>query len=407
MAISFDSCEIPAGESGQSGGAVFNLVDSAGMDATFETTADERVNVSESSRAVVVSNLGASDYETAWRKGLTVAQQALDVFSARGLVDLHLQDPQYDHLAVYGQDGGQVLRVVGVATLNVHFGAAGVVVRSKEGEIVPQPPPVSAWHESMRYYRQAQLSDDLFESFRSLWLGVENLLDSLEPATPGEREKKWLKRALKKADAAINLKRFLPQRLKGNAVDAAYKYFYDETRAHLFHAKASRRPLLPYEEIGTNLLVSRHGRLTRVYLALLEHVTGVRRPTSMLMKGGFELMAAGVEKGPTAILVTDDPVPEDPDENRINPQGGQVIEMAAAREKQLERPFLRVFLGRLDGADVEAIEHLRKTAFRSDGDLVSGHAIDGDLAISDLTALEVQMGLRIRSGGLPKSFAEM
>jgi hypothetical protein len=297
--------------------------------------------------------------------------------------------------------------VVGVATLNVHIGDVEAEVRNQAGEIVPQAPPVSAWHESMRYYRQAQLSDDLFDSFRSLWLGVENLLDSLEPAAPGERETKWLRRALRQADAAIGLNRFLPQGIKEDTVDAAYAYFYDETRTHLFHAKASRRPLLPYEEIGTNLLVSRHGQLTSLYLVLLEHVTGVRRPTSMLMKGGFELMVAGVEKAPTALLVTDDLAPGDSEETRINPKGGQVVEMVAAREKQLERPFLRVFLGRLDGADVAAIRNLTKTAYSSNGELISGHVVDGDLRISDLSALEVQMGLRIRSAGLPKSFAEM
>jgi hypothetical protein len=406
VAISFDNCEIPTGKSGEDGGAVFNLTAPLGVDAEFETTAEERVVIREDSTGVVVSNLDASNYEMAWRKGLTAAQQALDVFSARGLADLHLEGPQHDHLAVYGEGEGQVLRLVGVSTLTFSVRAAGEA-RNRAGEIVPPKPPVSTWQESMRYYRQAQLSDDLFESFRSLWLGVENLLDSLEPATPGEREKKWLKRALTKADAAIDLQRFLPQGIKGNAVDATYSYFYDETRTHLFHAKASRRPLLPYEEIGTNLLVSRHGQLTSLYLALLEHVTGVRRPTSMLMKSGFELMAGGVEKAPTVILVTDDPAPANADENLINPQGGKVVEMAAAREKQLERPFLHVFLGRLNGADVTVIERLRKTAFSSDGNLISGHVVDGDLCISDLAALEVQMGLRIRSGGLPKSFAEM
>ena len=191
---------------------------------------------------------------------------------------------------IYGEEGAQVLRLVGVSTFDVRLGPVSAEVRDSSGNLLPQPEPISTWHESMRYYRQAQLSDDLFESLRNLWLALKNLLDSLEPQRSGEREKRWLKRALKKADAAIDLKRFLSGAPAGNTpVDSAYTYFYDEVCTHLFHAKASRKPLLPFEQTGTNLLVARHRQLTSFHLELLEHVTGVRRPPGALMKGGFEL----------------------------------------------------------------------------------------------------------------------
>jgi hypothetical protein len=89
------------------GGAVFNLMDPAGAEAEFESISGERVSTSKDSRAVVVSNVDASDYKTAWRKGLVATQQALDVFSARGLADLHLQEPRYDHLAVMAKTGAR------------------------------------------------------------------------------------------------------------------------------------------------------------------------------------------------------------------------------------------------------------------------------------------------------------
>lgn len=189
MAISFDRCAIPAGKTGELGGAVFNLMASPGVDAEFETPSEERAVLTKNSIGVVVSNLDASSYEVAWHKGLATAQQALDVFSARGLADLRLDEPQHDHLVVYGEHGGQVLRLVGVSTLTFNMQVTGEV-RNQAGEIVPPAPPISVWHESMRYFRQAQLTDDLFESFRHLWLGLENLLDSLEPAVPQEREQK-------------------------------------------------------------------------------------------------------------------------------------------------------------------------------------------------------------------------
>jgi hypothetical protein len=80
----------------------------------------------------------------------------------------------------------------------------------------------------MRYYRQSQRSDDVFDSFRRLWLAVENLLDSIEPYVLGrDNEKRWLKRALGNAEKRIGLHRYLPSGLTGSPVDQAYRYFYD------------------------------------------------------------------------------------------------------------------------------------------------------------------------------------
>lgn len=285
MPIKFDEREVPPGPDGEDGGAVFSLAEPAGADAKFTGEDGEHVSVAEDSRGVIVAGLKAADPANAWRKGLLAAQRGLDVFSARGLVDLHLSDPQFNHLSIYGEAGGQVLRVVGVSTLNITLPPISAVVTDAAGNVRPQPEPVSIWHESMRYYRRAQLSEDVFDSFRNLWLAFENLLDSFEPQRHGEREGAWLRRALTRLDRDLGLEDRLPPGTSGAVVDAAYRYFYDEVRTHLFHAKASRQPLLPHEQTGTNLLAARHQRLTSLYLALLEHVSGVRRTSGALMQG--------------------------------------------------------------------------------------------------------------------------
>src|ERR1700759_1583407 len=102
MPIVFDGREIPTGPTGDGGGAVFSLAEPAGADAEFTTNSGERVTVAELSRDVIVTGLEADDPRSAGRKGLLAAQQGLDVFSARGIVDLHLLDPQFNHAAIYG-----------------------------------------------------------------------------------------------------------------------------------------------------------------------------------------------------------------------------------------------------------------------------------------------------------------
>jgi hypothetical protein len=406
MSIIFDGHEIPAGPTGEGGGAIFSLAEPAGASAEFTTDGGERVAVAERSRGVIVTELKVNDPKSAGQDGLLAAQRGLDIFSARGVVDLQLLDPQFNHAVIYGEGGGQILRVVGVSTLNITLPPITAVVTDAEGNVQAQPAPVSFWHESMRYYRQAQLAEDVFDSFRSLWLAFENVLDFFQPQKVGEREVAWLKRALTALDGSIGLDQFLPPSATERPVDAAYTYLYDEVRTHLFHAKASRRPLLPFEKTGTNLLAQRHQQLTRLYLRLLEHVTGVRRASGALMKGGFDLMMEGLEIDPV-IQVTDDEAVADPDAKSINPASGILLESPAKREESLEASFLRVFLGRFKATEIAPLGTLRKAAFKADGTLYSVLTIDGHLNISGLGALEMQMGMRIRNASLPKYFAEM
>ena len=286
------------------------------------------------------------------------------------------------------------------------MGAPSAVVTDAAGNVRPQPEPVSVWHESMRYYRRAQLSEDVFDSFRNLWLAFENLLDSFEPQRLGEREVAWLRRALGRLDGELGLKDRLPPGASGPVVDAAYRYFYDEVRTHLFHAKASRRPLLPHEQTGTNLLAARHQRLTSLYLALLEHVSGVRRASGALMQGGFDMIMEGLEVDPV-IQVTDDEAPMDADSRRIDAGGGLLLEAPATRDESLEASFLRVFLARFGEKEIAPLGILRKAAFKSGGTLYLGLTIDGVLEISALRALEVQAGMRVRNVSLPRYFPEM
>jgi len=74
LPIFFDKREIPPGANGEQAGAIFALPEPAGKDAEFSTKGAAQVFIGEHSRGVVVTGLEASDAETAWRKGLVVAQ---------------------------------------------------------------------------------------------------------------------------------------------------------------------------------------------------------------------------------------------------------------------------------------------------------------------------------------------
>ena len=382
-------------------GVAFRLSDLSPSDWRVEVDS-WLVESKANSRCAVACGPPASNYPDAWRGALVATQRALDVCCAGGLADLALVSAVEEHIVSWPTAGGQVLRVV----TTTDFGSrtsASAMVWSAAGQLVPQTPPTLAWDESMRYYRESQLAADVFASTRSLWLAVENLLDSLAPIRPGDSEEKWLKAALRDVDTRIGLADFLPSGGAKAPHNAAYDYFYGDVRTHLFHANASRRPLLPHEALGTNLLVERHDRLTKLYLRLLESMTGVRRPMGVMTYAGFDQATKLLENSPE-FRITDDPSPLDPAATFVNPSGGTVTVFPAARESTLEREGLKVFCG---GTALSALPPVRKVGFSCQSILVAIDAMFGRLVVADIALFEAQMGFRLNNQSMPKYFTEM
>lgn len=45
----------------------------------------------------------------------------------------------------------------------------------------PPHPPCAAWHESMRFFRVSQTTDNRFDAFRNLYLALESILSKIAP----------------------------------------------------------------------------------------------------------------------------------------------------------------------------------------------------------------------------------
>jgi hypothetical protein len=255
----------------------------------------------------------------------------------------------------------------------------------------------------MRFYRQAQVADDIFDALRSLWLATENLLDSLTPWQRREKEGEWLKRALKGASNHVDLSRYLPPTTKFPH-NAAHDYFYDELRTHLFHAKASRNPALPAEADSITHLVERHERLTRLYLDLLQATVGVRRDIGGgLTYAGFDLAFGNLDTNST-LQVTDDASPVRVDDTAVNPAGGEVVSAPLTRSSKLSRPGRRVLVAEIAGEQVARLEAVRRLSVLNDATLIASEMIDGRLELADIEILRGQYTIRLHNIQQPKSF---
>lgn len=115
VSVTFDDVELRT----DAGSSAFRRSSESPASASFESDSGESVSIRADANSIVVTGLRAASYEDTWREGLRYAQQGLDVFSARGLADLHIEEPQFDHIAVWPGKRLPVIRLVGVATLNV------------------------------------------------------------------------------------------------------------------------------------------------------------------------------------------------------------------------------------------------------------------------------------------------
>jgi hypothetical protein len=306
-----------------------------------------------------------------------------------------------EHIVGWSDRGASVVGLRSTNFLNVGMGGTSAGVTDTSGRVDSPSPPAETWHQSMRFYRQAQLSEDLFDSLRSLWLAVENLLDDLHPQGAGQSEGRWLRAALAAAETLVDLRRYLPPSSRPPCEDA-YAYFYDDLRGSIFHAKGSRGPRLPHEVATMRDLAERQSRLTRLYLDLLSEMCGVRRPGGVLTNAGFDMLTAAFGTDTEVHLIGD------------GATEGEVSIEAALREPatgtpgfrdgSIETPGLKVVSGVFDGAALSGVERVAAVVLAVRGEPLIRQTPDAPLRLHGVARFESYFGLRLRNTDTPRSF---
>ena len=142
---------------------------------------------------MVTRGEGGATYEEARDHALAAANKGLDFLCLRGAMPMAIRHPGTEHIVWWSEDSQSVVRLLSIPTLTLHVGKVTVTGGT------PVAPAAPEWQESARYFRLSQLSDDLFDSFRNVYLALESILDHLAPqrtAPPLERAGECFRRAL-------------------------------------------------------------------------------------------------------------------------------------------------------------------------------------------------------------------
>jgi hypothetical protein len=156
-----------------------------------------------------------------------LAQQALDLYAARGLGSLTTRRAEFEFVLWWKSEGQTHLRFVDTLLTSWHD---ELTFDMGDGRPVP-PIQFPTHHPSFRFFRLSQLTDDLFDSYRNAYLALELLVNELVPRKkkPREGERDWLCRAF-----SGELQGSVPD---GLPVQEFVDILYVRARLPLFHAK--------------------------------------------------------------------------------------------------------------------------------------------------------------------------
>lgn len=186
---------------------------------------------------------GAKSYEESVSIGTPIIQECLDILSMTGEEDLATRDYTDEYLVWWLDDGKNVFSYISTMTLSFSLGNATVIIQDKYGNIVPQTEKALIYSDAFRYYRLAQISDDLFDSYRNMYLAFESFLSTVYPKGK-ELEINWLKNSLSSSESSLRLNNLIPPGTT-SAVDYIVDTIYLNARLPLFHSKQGKTKVIP------------------------------------------------------------------------------------------------------------------------------------------------------------------
>jgi hypothetical protein len=196
------------------------------------------VELKSAQRSVVARSTDQLEPRDILTTGLEYVQQCLDIVAFEKRCEAFLVNPANSHIVQFDRGSSLVVQHVDMLKFPVDFRAASLTIRDADDNVkVPQIlPPV--WTPALRFYRLSQVSRDLYDAYRNLFLGLEAMLNTVAPQSNDEREQAWLLRSLSSITQTANLQQLIPAGAKDPAAYIVGTQ-YDHIRCRLFHAKPS------------------------------------------------------------------------------------------------------------------------------------------------------------------------
>lgn len=383
-------------------GAAFLLAQKCDVSEVVYLDSGSEVEVQKGCPYVVARIREASSADDAFNNGHEIAQQGLDLLSITGKADLSIRNASDEYLVWWREKSVQILRVVAVTKINVTFKATLGEVTDKNGNIILQPlPPKPIYHESLRYFRLSQVTDDVFDAFRNAYLALELLLEHIEPRLPKEGEGTWLKRALNSVNNTIPLSRAY-NTTNPDIVSDIHNDIYKNIRCSIFHARGQPR-LLPQNLEDRKIVSKGLHSLTEIVLLLAKNWLHARRSRGEMSPSAFNAMME-LEGSGLIVVMSDDNTPLDGSETFHSLAFKDSVPMRTRYAPELSKPGLSFTLGTIETGGLQNLCKVgRFVSFREEK-LMFHITLEAPLTYDSVDKLELQVGTQLRNVGETKRF---
>ena len=333
---------------------------------------DSQVEVQQSNSYVVVRSKGFNNLSNLAEELYEVAQKGLDLLCISGIANFSIHRASDEHLIWWRENSQQILRVVCIHKLRF-----GVTIISSDN-LKPQQ-----YHKSLRYFRLSQITDDLSDAYRNMYLALELLVSLINPRKtkinknseekPDEAEKVWLKRALNVE--ASKIQNFQP--IDEEIIEEIY-----EKRCSLFHAKKDYILPQSYDSSERKNIIRILRKLTEIFISLAETYLNLGRSGGVLPLSAFKSLTEWMKVQPEMIIS---------DTSTI-----------ARHAPTLSDLYRETILGEVSLTDLEKFGNISEFIFKDSKTTTSLPVnLEAEMTCESIDKLQVVAGLEfIDSGGL-------
>lgn len=264
-------------------------------------------------------------------------------------------------------------------------------------------PTSTTWDPALRYFRLSQVTDDLFDAFRNLYLAMECVLDAICPRPKRTREGAWLRLALQRAAAmGVDLNKYARPGT-GSAEDRLYKEIWTDVRNAVFHAKGSQARYLPLDASSRPAVQDALLRLGGLFMDLAGNQLGVR-----FLSSGMSLIAIAAM---AESVVSDTQIVRSPSRATLDFAGnvhlpeGPMVSGNAHRAPELDDDRTRFVVASFAAAEVAGMPTVQTLVLMKDGAIHAFEEFEGsDLTLGDTDHFEVAFGVELGGVSLRSSY---
>lgn len=386
-------------------GAAFLMQKPSPVSSVITLDRNSIVEVEKDNPYVVARTQDLDSHQNAFDYGHQLVQKGLDILSITGQSDLGARDSTDENFVWWCSTDRITLRITDSGSSNFNLN----ITCDNGTASVESPSIYPSYHEAYRYFRLSQITDDLFDAYRNMYLAFELLASSHVPRTESktkkgktiwESESVWLKRYLRTINKDILTSTFLGA---SDPIQEFVDEIYKAARCPLFHAKDGESFFSPHGEIeNRQAIIEAINKLTRIFLLLAKEKNKLVRNLGASMSTGLKreiLITPFLDK--FFFILSDDDSPFNPNETGFdNPRYQRAIKSEKVTEN-LSNTHKSSLIGNIPNIKFENLSQIRRIELADEDESKMTTILEAPLCINEIDDLEIQFNQQIISGNSP------